>query len=264
MNEEQDFKQSCETFSKECMRPLVTQKEFVYIDADLLFDYKFGTLISFIKNGDEDFQKIRSHIQEYLDAPTLECAKFFPEMGVTEQQLIDRMNDPKYANVLAAISPPTFFMKDIGNCIRILNTINKSKETQRPLKITINQCRYDLHPHVRQGIVNAIRAVDAEVGVDFTAFRNWKEVPRDLLARQDVICVYDIRDFLAEGTTSQKLLVSDEHELAATDIIALAQSDLAEKDTELGLLNLQDIVSMLCNKFKFVKKTLMTEDNSHG
>jgi len=258
MNEaelQQDNAEMRNKISAEIMRPLVTQKEFVYIDADLLYDFRLGGIISTITN-EEQYNYIRDHIPEYLDAPTLEVAKFFPDMKMSEQDIDKRLSDPKYEQVLALMSPPTQFISELGLLIRVLNTVNRSKETQRPIKVTVNQRKYMLTDYTKKMIERAVHDGDAKAVVEFTHFESWFKISEALLKQQDVICVYNIREFLQEGTVSQKLLVNTE-EFAMADIMALEQCDLTGDQAEIGLENMADLMRAFgCNSFSFIKKTL--------
>lgn len=259
-----ETRQLCSKLADEVVRPLVTQKEFIYIDASFFLDFKVGALLSLIRREKIDYDYILQHLQEYLDAPTLECTKFFPKLNLTEQDLLDRMEAPEYNDVLSVITPPTKFLSEFGNIIRVLNTINQSKESSRPLKVTINQNLMTLNQYVRNNLTNAIHMIDSEIKVTFTEYRSWSEVPESVLEKQDVICVYNLRDFLREGTTSQKML-AETNKLSMTDIMAITQSDSSKEDLKLGLDNLKSVMEMMCDKFTFIHKTLLTsKDISHG
>ena len=259
-NDRADFEEMCTRWSTEMMRPLVKQKEFIYIDADILFDFKLGALISLMRNGEKDYKYILSKLDDYLAAPSLDCARFFPELGLTEEDLTNQMANPKYANVLAAIAPPTRFMAELGEMIRVINTINSSKESSRPLQVTINQRKLPLHKFTKDLLTENIHRADKNTKVEFVEFDSWFNVPKDLLSRQDIICVYDLKEFLAPGSVPQKLL-ADTNELAMSDILAISQSDLTGADLGLGMLNLRDVMEMFCEKFTFIRKTIMRPED---
>ena len=240
------------------MKPLMTQREFMYIDLDLLYDLRLSALLGFVK-GEEDYKYIRKHVQQYLDAPTLEVCKFFPELKVKEEDLDDFINDPGYSTILAALALPTNFMRELQDIIKFINTENESKETHRSLKITLN-CRYkNLHPYIINRVVDLIHKSDPLVKVEVTEYRDWSEVPASLIKMQDMICVYDVRNFLSDGTTSQKLL-TEMNELSNCSIVGLKVSDLSKEDTEIGVVNLQDVISIMCKKFTLVNKTLLSTE----
>ena len=244
------------------MKPLMTQRKYMYIDLDLLFDFRLTALMSFIR-GKEDYLYIRQHLDEYLQAPTLEVCKFFPKIGVTEEQLDEFLANPEYKEFIAALALPTDFLRELQDIIKFVNTENESKETHDPLKITLNSRYTDLHPDIYQRVVRAIHASDPHIKVELTLYKNWSEVPADLIKQQHMICVYDVRDFLSVGSTSQKLL-ADMVALSDCSIVGLKVSDLSEEDTQKGVDNLQDAMSLCCNKFTMVNKSLLTEGLNNG
>lgn len=245
----------CDRLSAEVMRPLVTQKEYLYVDADTLFDYRLGAIMASIKN-EHDYNYVLEHVDEYLTAPTLECAKFFPAFNKTDAELDDIASSSAGAVALAALTPPTKVLEQLPVIIRVLNTINLSKETQRPIHVTINQRRVAITDYIKQFITDTITRGDASAKIDFTSYKSWFDVPEDLLRCQDVIIVYDLKEFLTLETTSQKLLI-DTNELAMTDIMALTQSELSSEDTALGLENMKNVMELMCDKFTFINKTLL-------
>lgn len=245
----------CDRISSEVMRPLVTQKEFMYVDADVLFDYRLGALLATVR-GEQDYNYILEHVDEYLNAPTLECAKFFPDLHKTDSELDRIAADPQNATALAALTPPTKVLEQLSVMIRVLNTINLSKETQRPIRVTVNQRRVQITDFVKNAITDAIARGDASATVTFTTYKSWADVPEDILRPQDVIIVYDLKEFLTVGTTSQKLLI-DTNELSMTDIMAITQSELNSEDTPLGLDNMKNVMELMCDKFTFINKTLL-------
>lgn len=250
------IKNDISTVSMAAMKPLMTQREFMYIDLDLLYDLRLSALLGFVR-GQEDYDYIVQHIPEYLETPTLEVCKFFPKLGVTEEDLDNFINNPDYRAILAALALPTKFMKELQDIVKFINTENESKETHRSIKLTLN-CRYkNLHPFIIHRIVDLIHKSDPGVRVEVTEYRDWFEVPAELIKTQDMICVYDVRNFLADGTVSQKLLTGM-NELSNCSIVGLKVCDLDKEDENIGVENLQDVLSIMCKKFTLVNKSLLT------
>lgn len=252
------IKQDISDVTMAAMRPLMQQREFMYIDLDLLYDFRLTALMAFI-HGREDYDYMYQHLHEYLEAPTLEVCKFFPKLGVTESDLDDFIANPEYRMFFAALAIPTKFIKELQDIIKFVNTENESKETHRSLHITLN-CRYkNLHPYIVGRVVDAIHKSDPNIKIELTEYRDWFEVPADLIKMQDMICVYDIRNFLETGTTSQKLL-TEMNELHNCSIVGLKVSDLGKEDTEIGVVNLQDVLSIMCKKFTLVDKSILSAE----
>lgn len=249
------FDETMKRLERESMSPFVTQRRYIYIDADLLYDFRLSAVISYV-SGEEDYKYVRAQLPAYLQAPTLECAKFFPKLNLTEADIDDRLNDEACADVLAAIAVPTKVLEKLEYIIRLVVTENESKETQLPLIITINQRDHLMHEFLKNRVIGLIKKLDNRITVEFTHYKTWNDVPEITLKKQDIVCVYDTRDFLRQGTTSQKLLETQTG-LANCSVMALEVADNADdKDIQQRLSNLEDIMSIMCRKFKFFKKSI--------
>ena len=247
----------CDKISHEVMRPMLTQSEFVYIDVELIFDFMLTALLSKMPNEEKCYNYVIDHVKDYLAAPTLECAKFFPDLNLTDDQLRGVLRDPKYSAVLSAMILPTGFQQELGTIIRVLNTVNKSKETQRPLRFTINSSLMKLTPRLEKMVLSLLFSLDPSVEVKFTNFKDWSEVPEKLLVNQDLVCVYDIKDFMKEGSTFQKVL-SKSNDLSKTNILALENFD---HDSTEAIFNFKAVMSMFCNDFNFFRKSLIVKED---
>lgn len=263
MTVQNEFKQLCGKMSEEMMKPFMAQKENIYIDADLLYDYRLGAVMALIQ-GEEDYNYVMQHVQEYLDAPTLECAKFFPKLGLTEQKLDEVIADPKYFVFISAAAPATQLLgEDLETLIRLFNTINQSKEVTRPLHLTINQRHIKIHEVYKKAIRERIWKVDPSVVIDFTEYKTWADVPERTIECQDFLGVYDMIEFLREGTNSQKLISAVPPRLTRCNICTLLQSD-HDNPTADEFHNLRLMMECMCAQFTFKPKTLLNEELRNG
>lgn len=262
MDAQTEFRQLCDKMSQETMKPFMVQKENIYIDSDLLYDYRLGAVLA-LTRGEADYNYVLAHLNAYLKAPTLECAKFFPDLHLTEEQLDKVIMDPNYFVFMNAAAPATEFFNDLEKIIRIFNTINESKEVTRPLHITINQRRIKIHDVYKRQLENRIHRTDPSVIVEFTEYASWNDVPQTLIEVQDLICVYDMIEFLQEGTNSQKALAKIPSKLCRTCIATLLQSD-KENPTLDDFTNLQRMLECMCMKLSFRPKTVLSKELING
>ena len=249
-----EFKSVCDKLSMDLMKPFTAQKKNIYVDADLIYDYKLGALMALTRN-EADYKYVVNNIRGYLNGRTLDCARFFPELGVTEEDLDRMISDPKYFIFITAAAPASRFLDDIETIIKIFNTLNESKEVKEPITLTINQRKIKIHDVHKAGIIQRIQRVDPRVRVRFTEFPSWFKVNEKLLEDQDFICVYDMIEFLHEGTVSQKLISEVPSRLMKTDIVTLFQSDKALPTND-DFMNLKTIMECMCDKFSFINKTI--------
>lgn len=263
MTVQEEFRQLCDKMSEEMMKPFTTQKDNIYIDSDLLYDYRLGAVMALI-HDEQDFNYVMSHVGEYLSAPTLECAKFFPDLKLTDQMLDDVIVDPKYYVFMNAAAPATEFMgKDFETLIRLFNTINQSKEITHPIHITINQRKIEIHNIYKKAIRERVMRVDPTIEVEFTNYKSWFDVPEATIKDQDFLCVYDMVEFLKEGTNSQRLLSKVPSDLMRCSICTLLQSDHANPSVD-EFNNFRLMMECMCNRFSFKPKTLLNEGLRNG
>ena len=262
MDAKQEFADLCNKMSQEIVKPFLKPKEHVYVDSDLLYHYRLGAMIGLTKN-EQQYNYVISHIDDYMKAPSLDCARFFPEIGLTDAILDEFIQNEKFFNFISAASPASDFIDNIDKIILTLNTINESKEVTHPLTITINQRRIPIHPVYKRGIINRIHGVDPRVRVEFTSYKTWFDVPSTLIEKQDFMCVYNLAEFLKEGTNSQKLLSEVPSKLSRCYIASLLQSDKPNPTPE-QFTNLKAILEVMCDKFMFVEKTILNGELING
>lgn len=263
---DKEFESMCNDAGKAIMQPYITQLENIYIDADLLYDFKLGALMAHIKN-EKEYDYIVSKIPDYLQVYDLKCAEHFPEMHLTDADLERVINNPKYEKVLTCLTPRTTFMVDIERLLSIVRGINKNKETTKPVHLYINEGRHSLSVILKRQLTEYIRRLDSNVILEFTNFKSWYDVSERFIGNMDFIGVYDIVEFVKEGTPTQKLLSAVPSGFAKTSISALAQIStiLEEKDNaEEVLRNTASVFSMMCDQFAFLKKSLITKDPDNG
>lgn len=257
-----EFRSVCNKMSEEIIKPFTAQKEHIYVDADLIYDYRLGALLALIRS-EEDFNYVWENLDAYATAPSLTVTKFFPKLGITEEDLDKVIKNPEYFNFLTAAAPPSQFMEDVESVIRVFNTLNESREVKNPVKFHINQRQIKIHPHYKRGIIETIHNIDKSIIVDFTEYPTWFDVPETFLEQQDFICVYDLKEFLTEGTTSQKLLSAVPSKLMKSNILTLLQSDKDFPKVE-DFVNLKVLMEVMCDKFTFIPKTIRKEGIVNG
>ena len=262
MSATEDFRSVCDKLSMDLMKPFMAQKKNIYVDADLIYDYRLGALLA-LTNGEEQYNYVMDRLPGYLNGRSLDCARFFPDLGFTEKDLDDMIDNPEYFIFLTAASPASTFLDDLDMIIKIINTLNQSKEVTEPLKITINQRKIKIHDVHKAGIIARIHSIDPRVLVDFTEFPSWYKINEKFLEEQDFICVYDMIEFLHEGAVSQKLLSSVPSKLMHADILTLFQSD-KQLPTDDDFKNLKTIMECMCDKFSFIPRTLRKEGIING
>lgn len=246
-----------DTLSKEAVAPYVQQKEYIYIDVEMLYDFKLGAVIGLSRNK-EEFDYIFKTLPEYLASSDFETAKHFPKCDLKEETLYKFLQDPVYNRLVSLTSPPTSLIEDLRDVIAGYNTVNTSKETKRPLKITINQTIIKLHQEAKDRLVDYIKSIDPHIQVRFTEY-TWDTIPKEEIITYDLMIVYDIVEFLRENTVSQHALAIDKS-LSQTTITTYKRinTNCTDKEDQ-AIANFVAIMSMLCDNFIVLDKALITK-----
>ena len=258
MDAQQEFRSVCDNMSKEIVKPFLAQKEHMYIDADLLYDYRLGAVLALTRN-EEQYNYVMSQLPAYLNAHDNKTAKYFPDLNLTDEQIEEFIRKPEYYTFITAAAPATEFVGNLQRVIRIFNTINESKEVTRPITITINQRTIELHPMCKKALSEIIAAIDPDVHVNFTSYKSWFEVPLELIEVQDFMCVYDMIEFLKEGTNSQIALSAVPSKLTRCSIVTPWQAD-TDKATPEHFRNLKVMLEVMCNQFSFIHRTIRQKE----
>lgn len=119
--------------------------DHIYLDLRMFKDYNLGVINSFVVERDDAFGKrvheslvkgMDAYQRRYFDT----VCEHFPGLGITEEEFNTRFNDPKYANLIARLSPAT----DALNLLKvnlILNS-NHSMVKGHYQKIPLDKFKY--------------------------------------------------------------------------------------------------------------------------
>lgn len=100
---------SREDFSKEYAKNVSDMVTGTYIDLPMLLDIYLGGLLLMTAEDPSAFSHIVSNIKKYHSRLTAGHAEYFPALGITEEQLMSYITDPKNCSDLLLKSPPTTF-----------------------------------------------------------------------------------------------------------------------------------------------------------
>ena len=81
-------------------------KNNIYLDLAYIQDYYLGMLLAILQSP-EEYKYVYDQIPEYNERIQNGCAKYFPDLNVTEEQLFDFVKDPQYTVNLLRTAPIT-------------------------------------------------------------------------------------------------------------------------------------------------------------
>lgn len=119
--------------------------DLIYIDLELIRDYQFGCLFTFIQ---EHPPEKATKLYEYLLAKWPERQKshfdtiipFFPELKITQKEFGERLNDPEWSDRIFIASPMTVYPHVLKAQLTI--NVNHSQVSEKFTKIKISQHQY--------------------------------------------------------------------------------------------------------------------------
>lgn len=253
-------REMAQKFSALCTADQLLAKKFVYIDADLLFDFKLGVILSNIR-GEKMYNAVLSHLDEYLDSDTLECARFFPEVGMKEEDILAYLADSSHDTSLSVIVPETKTMSDLMAFVDDLRRENAAKGASEPITFYINQRLHNLLPRQRKHLEDSILRIMPYAIVKYTEYRTWHEVPREVMEGLDFIGVYDIIDLLRPENESARMLLGIK-DFSGTTIVALKQADheIPADQREDVYKNTAAVLNLMCDNMYFIRKSISGYD----
>lgn len=240
------------------MTPFKQQISVIYIDADMLYDFRLGNLILHTAS-ESQYQYIMSELSAYEDSPNFKISELFPKLGVSEEQLDAFEADPVLSWQIAPASPKTKLLEDLDSFLRSVDTYNRGKEIKEPVKLIINQKKVKLHPTIKTSLARFVAMGHSNMLIEFTDYLNWNEVPQDIFDSIDVLFVHDISDFVRHGTVSQKRM-AEMHESCLKKVVIATykvdQSFATEEETEEAVTNFVNIMRVMFSGFIFLKREL--------
>lgn len=244
---------------KEIMKPFSEPIREIYIDTDFLYDYRLGALLLKLKT-DAEYKYVLDHIQEYIDGPSPKITSYFPDLGITEEDLDLLESDPAYKTFIHVAAPGTRFLMDLAVDVIRINTQNRTKDNVAPLKIILNQRKHLMPDKIRQRITDFIHELDKHAKIIFTNFESWTSVPDEVFSKIKVLFVYDLIDFCKYGSTSAAAMRRDK--VLDKTVIAnfVTEDDFSTHEEHVDAINkFLAVMTTLFDTFRFIKKSVLIE-----
>ena len=257
--EEAELRRLMDKAGEAIINPLREPIREIYIDTDLLYDYRLGALLLKLKNEDE-FSYVREHLHSYEEGPLPTITSYFPDLKITEEELDLLEDDLAFEKFLHATAPGTQFLMDLPNLIVRINTFNSNKLDPPPLTVHLNQRKHIMPKMIRERLLGAIRAQDSSANIKFENFETWNDIPEDMFKRCRMLFVYDLIDFCRLGTVPAKFM----HSMKVNDKTLVAnfmtEGGFPDEKTHLDAINkFCAVMSALFGNFQFMKKAVLIE-----
>lgn len=109
----------------------------IYADMELLQDLKFGALLTFVE-VEEEMRYIYSQLDQYNNKVNTHMAEYFPVMGITDDDIAERMGDPEHMFKICGIAPFTAAYDDFLAFLFASIRHNKILGKQQVIDVVVN------------------------------------------------------------------------------------------------------------------------------
>ena len=180
----------------------------IYVDMEYLQDLKLGALMHLIKVPKE-MEYITYKIPEYNKRIDYECAKYFPALGHTEEELEELLHNKRTLDMICFKAPFTSLYTEFTNSLLMITHHNRAVASSfKPIHIQVN-VNNKLYP---VELLNEFRAVVTEhfrgMTVTFTMEKPYNCPLSDYLSKQ-LLYIYNIEDFVKQGSATATAFVAE-------------------------------------------------------
>lgn len=234
----------------------ILQKEFrvvrsVYVDLEFLQDLRFGTLLTLI-DSPEKLQYVYSQIDSYNNRYNECTMSYFPDLNITDDQLMSEMDDPDKFVTIAAVSPMTSMFYNFNTLLSMFARSNKyTVEGDNTINVFINVDN-ELYP---VGLLELFKQ-NMENRFGGVVKVTYMQKPRytlgvDFYVSHDLLVLYDFEGFVnvdpkigtafaADGLFSEKYIF-------AKPQINDKFTNLSDVDKEKGVDKMRDQLNLYCD-----------------
>lgn len=236
----------------------------IYMDMELIQDLKLGSLLTFVTMK-EEIEYIQHRIPIYNARLDDDCGKYFPLLKISEKEIIERMRDPKYMDVVCTVAP---FGSTYQELVRLLNGIaqhNDMTTSYLPVKILINVADLTYPKLLQLQFIESLKTSLKNIEVIFTANKRYDD---DLYTSCDILLLYDLATFVKPGTNTSNLMFKSgkfiDSKIFSPKRIGPGL-EIPEDKKEIAFKTTQTWLEMFCDVFVYMSNFLpIKEKESNG
>lgn len=245
---------------EQIMETLVRPIQKIYMDIEFIQDFKIGALLKLITT-EVEYKYILSKLPEYTTAYGKKISEVFPDLGFTEDQILNCARLVKNCESLAMTSPFYTNLEELAIMLESFSNRNVLLKHSEPIEIYIG-CNSMIYPIVaRERLVNLLSKELNNVILSFipTSLYEFKDVPLDS---------YDV--YLVEKASiliNHKNLVKEFESMRMTDkiIVGLVEMNTTPKELEQASTTPDQAIEAtieftnIFTNFSFAGKTIMIQ-----
>ena len=190
-------------------------KRAIYIDLPMLQDIYLGAILLMTQNSETAFAHIVEQMSKYSYRPFQEYARFFPELKLTDEEIISFIQDEKNTEKLLLFSPPTSMWEDIFNLHHLCIKENKAVEGIFD-QIPYDEMRYVINTYPLPINLETAKLLKSKLQIGLRESKKiifgyiskpWKELTPEIFENIDYVFSYTfVNWFNDEKSTAYQIL----------------------------------------------------------
>lgn len=199
----------------------------VYIDMDIMYDYRLSALISLCRT-EAEYNYIMKRLPTYAKYKGRQITKVFPSLKFTEEQLSEALKDPRNTQKLSEASLLNNLVQLVPAQISLFDDMNKRSPLYKgePINLHFINKHFIITDQAALKINNSMSQFKDNI---ICHFRHNEIGTEDemYLSKMNQFILDDIQDFVKETKNSYRMLI-EERKFFGTSIFA---SDRLDDDT---------------------------------
>ena len=165
----------------------------VYMDIRLLKDIDIGALMLKVTNK-TDYEYLLSQMGHYNDRSDVGCARFFPDLNVSEEQLTEIMHDKSNHWKIGRVAPVTELHEKFREFARVLEQpAAMQKIDPYRWKLVLNTYPVEFDRKAKDAIIDWLNKEAPNCIVGFLC-KPFDAIHKSLFMKSDCIYVYNVND----------------------------------------------------------------------
>ena len=191
---EDAIKEALAKCSENYFKDKFKSKRAIYFDLESIQDFKLGAILCLIKS-ETAWEYIKLCLPKYTERLDDEICKYFPALGLKEQQIEAFINDPKNHSVLVKASPMNRIYMEIPKIIAMTFDENRRVDPSNPrfsIYFGTSSVKYDKHQ--KEILSNLIKQTNKFVDVEIFD-RPLREIEEEVVSIIDMYVIGDLHVF---------------------------------------------------------------------
>lgn len=225
----------------------------LYIDIECFQDFYIGALLCLIKTEDE-YKHILNNLKVYSDRRDMCVCKYFPELKLTDHDLISFINNKNNHSALERISPMTDYYKYFKTFTDTINDYNKYAKDSIIPQLFIGQTLINYSLTAKDNLVDKMKEHLHNWNIVITD-NNIYDYGEEILVTIDHFTIYDVDKLF----TNDKLgkYVKESSVLVRRSIHGFPFIVENVNDKDINEKQLLENTELLCNLFSDFKYVTM-------